>query len=364
MSLEKDAQAGHATEPESGDSSLSGGVGVLINLPLEADYIRAIEGVGARVRALCVFEPQSEDEGAPDGKETNAWREVTGDELDGLLAQAEVYVGFRFPVEWLERAPKLRWVQLASAGSDHMLRAGLLEKRSSLKLTTASGVHEVPISEHIVAMILHFSRAFNVAARNQPLHKWERYRPTEANDATVCILGYGPIGRRAARLCKGLGMKVSVVRASLGEQAAGDEVVERFYPVRQLNDALAGADYVVVAAPRTARSEKMVGKEQFEVMKDEAVLINISRGALVDEAAVVEALREEKIRGAGLDVFEEEPLPESSPLWDMPNVLITPHNAGANPYYNRRVTELFCDNLGLYLAGKPLRNMVEVERGY
>jgi phosphoglycerate dehydrogenase-like enzyme len=364
MSLEKDDQDRHAPKPEGGDSSLPKKLGVLVNLPLEADYIKAIEGMDARVRVLCVFEPRSEDEGARDGKETSAWREVTGDELDVLLAQAEVYVGFRFPMEWLERAPSLKWVQLASAGSDHMLRAGLLERRPNLKLTTASGVHEVPISEHIAAMILHFSRGFNVAVRNQPLHKWERYRPTEANEATVCLLGYGPIGKRAARLCKGLGMKVTVVRASLEEQTPGDEVVESFYPVRQLNDALAGADYVVVAAPRTARSEKMVGKEQFEVMKQEAVLINISRGALVDEAALVEVLREGKIRGAGLDVFEEEPLPGDSPLWDMPNVLITPHNAGANPHYNRRVTELFCDNLGLYLAGKPLRNVVEVERGY
>jgi phosphoglycerate dehydrogenase-like enzyme len=342
-------------------------VGVLVNLPLETEYIKAIEAIDARVQVLCVYEPQSEDTPAPDDADsegTNAWREVTGEELDALVVQAEIYLGFRFPIEWLERSPRLKWVQLASAGSDHMLRAGLFDRRPDLLLTTASGVHEVPISEHIVAMILHFSRGFNVAVRNQPAHKWERYRPTEANGASVCILGYGPIGRRAATLCKALRMKVIVVRASLSEQSPGDGTVERFYPISDLNVALAEADYVVVAAPRTAKSEKMIGPEQFDAMKPGAVLVNISRGALVDEMALVEALREGKIRGAGLDVFQEEPLPESSPLWDMPNVLITPHNAGANPNYNRRFTELFCDNLARYLRGEPLRNRVEVERGY
>src|SRR5437588_6405325 len=108
----------------------------------------------------------------------------------------------------------------------------------------------------------------------------------------------------------------------------------------------------------------MIGREQFAVMKPGAVLVNISRGALVDEAALVEALREGKLGGAGLDVFEQEPLPESSPLWDFPNVLITPHNSGATPYYNRRLTEIFCDNLARYLSGQPLRNKVESERGY
>src|SRR5205814_1755255 len=217
-------------------------------------YIKAIAVVEPSVRVLCVYEPENEDAPAPDdfaAEGTNVWREVTGEELDALIMQADIYLGFRFPVEWLERSPALKWVQLASAGSDHMLRAGLLDRRPDLLLTTASGVHEIPISEHIVAMILHFSRGFNVAARNQPAHNWERYRPTEANGATICILGYGPIGRRAAMLCRALGMTVAVVRASLSEQSPGDGTVERFYPISDLNVALAEADYIVVAAPRT-----------------------------------------------------------------------------------------------------------------
>ena len=145
--------------------------------------------------------------------------------------------------------------------------------------------------------------------------------------------------------------------------AEGD-AVERFYPASALEEALAQADYVVIAAPRTTQSEHMIGARQLNAMKRDAVLVNISRGALVEEAALVEALRDGTIRGAGLDVFEEEPLPESSPLWDLPNVLVTPHISGVNPHYNSRLTELFRDNLARYLRGEPLRNLVIEERGY
>jgi phosphoglycerate dehydrogenase-like enzyme len=280
------------------------------------------------------------------------------------VRQAEVIFGFRFPVEWLDIARDLRWAQLASAGSDHMQRLGLRDRRPDLHLTTASGVHEIPITEHIVAMIHHFARGFHRAVRNQALGKWERFRADEALGKTVCMVGYGPIARRAATLCKALGMRVVAVRASIAEQQPGFEATERFYPPAELNDVLAESDYVVVAAPRTPLTEKMIGREQLEAMKATAVLINISRGALVDEAALIEALQEGKIAGAGLDVFEQEPLPESSPLWQMPNVLITPHVSGSNPHYDRRVTDLFLDNLTRYLRGEPLRNQVDLERGY
>jgi phosphoglycerate dehydrogenase-like enzyme len=154
------------------------------------------------------------------------------------------------------------------------------------------------------------------------------------------------------------------VRASLLEQQPGLEGVERFYPPEDLNIVLSESDYVVVAAPRTSRSEGMIGREQFAAMKQGAVLINISRGALVDEAALIDALQGGKLRGAGLDVFSQEPLPESSPLWEMPNVLITPHVSGSTPHYYSRATDIFCQNLVCYLRGDPLKNLVLSERGY
>jgi phosphoglycerate dehydrogenase-like enzyme len=352
------------------DTPLTGGgfapsatLNVLVNQTLEDDYCRSIESVDPRIHVMRVYEPTGE---GADIRDEEAWTKAGDADIDALLAKAHVLFGFNFPVEWVDRAPDLRWVQLASAGSDHMFRAGLFGRKPGLLVTTASGVHEVPISEHIVGMVLYFSRGFDRAVSNQAARRWDRYRPLEAYGQTVCLVGYGPIARRTAALCKALGMRCIAVRASITEAAAGaeGEPVERFYPAAALDEALARADYVVIAAPRTAQSERMVGARQLAAMKRDAVLINISRGALVDEAALVDALRDGTIRGAGLDVFEEEPLPESSPLWGLPNVLITPHVSGVNPHYNRRVTELFRDNLARFLKGEPLRNLVIEQRGY
>ncbi|HKP53826.1 MAG TPA: D-2-hydroxyacid dehydrogenase [Chloroflexia bacterium] len=352
------------------DTSLPGGPGeqpldapkvpILVNFTLSDQYLAEIEAVDPRVEVLRGYE-RADDDARARGEEASV---VEGDALLKMVRRAEVLFSFRFPVEWLDNAPDLKWVQLASAGSDHMLREGVFLKRPDLILTTASGVHEIPISEHILAMILHFSRGFNIAARNQAQSKWERYRADEAYDKKVCMVGYGPIARRAATMCKALGMVVVSVRASIAEQQPSFEAVDRFYPPAELNDVLAQSDYVVVAAPRTPQSERMIGKSQFEAMKEGAVLVNISRGALVDEAAMIEALQGGKLKGAALDVFEREPLREDSPLWKMPNVLITPHVSGSNPHYDRRVTDLFCDNLARYLKGEQLRNKVESERGY
>ena len=333
---------------------------VLINFTLADPYLEEIRAVSPRVEVMRAYESVAEETRARGNQESMVEERA----LKEMVRRAEVLTSFRFPIEWLDEAPNLKWVQLASAGSDHMQREGIFEKRPDLLLTTASGVHETPISEHIAAMILHFSRGLNIAVRNQPMHKWERYRADEAAGRTVCFVGYGPIARRAAQICKSLGMRVLAVRASIAEQQPGFEAVERFYPPAELNEVLAESDYVVVAAPRTPQTERMISTEQFEAIKEGAVLINISRGALVDEPALVEALRNGRLKGAGLDVFAPEPLPEASPLWDMPNVLITPHVSGSNPHYDRRVTDLFCDNLRRYLQGDPLRNLVIRERGY
>ncbi len=352
------------------DTSLPGGPGeelldtpkvpILVNFTLSDQYIGEIEAVNPRVEVLRAYERANDDARAR-GEEASI---IEGDALTEMVRRAEVLFSFRFPVEWLDDAPNLKWVQLASAGSDHMLREGVFLKRPDLILTTASGVHEIPISEHILAMVLHFARGFNIATRNQAQNKWDRYRADEAYGKKVCMVGYGPIARRAAGMCKALGMRVVSVRASIAEQQPGFEAVDRFYPPAELNDVLAESDYVVIAAPRTPQTERMIGKPQFEAMKEGAVLVNISRGALVDEATLVEALQGNKLKGAALDVFEREPLPEESPLWAMPNVLITPHISGSNPHYDRRVTDLFCDNLARYLRGEQLRNKVESERGY
>jgi phosphoglycerate dehydrogenase-like enzyme len=349
----------HALLPylKKGDFALPKTVSVLISNPYALPYVEAIAAVDPRVRVLPVYTPT----GSPNSDD---WPKAEGAALDALLAEAEVILGWAPAAEWLDKMPHLKWLQLSSAGADRVIKAGLFDKRPDLLLTTASGVHEIPISEHILASILHFSRGFYKAVRNQPLHKWERFTAGEAEGHTVCFIGYGPIARRASALCKAVDMKAVAVRASLLEQQPGFEAIDRFYPLSDLNEAIAMADYVVVAAPHTPTSERMIGPAQFAAMKPTAVLVNISRGALVDEPAMIDALKEGRIAGAALDVFVQEPLPPASPLWDLPNVLITPHNAGSNPNYDKRVVELFCGNLGRYLRGETLKNLVIKERGY
>ena len=353
----------NSMKSESGTGGFaSGHLNVLVNFPLEDPYIRRVEAVDPRVRVKRTQVPRQATE--PGSSHAGEWESLEGEELDALLSEAEVLFTFHFSPEWLPKAPNLKWVQLASAGSDFLFREGVAANYPGLTVTTASGVHAIPISEHIVAMILHFSRYFDRVVRNQAARKWERLWLDEAHGKTVLLVGYGAIARRAALLCAALGMRVLAVRASLLEQQPGFEGVERFYPLEELEEMLTESDYVVVAAPRTSRSEGMIGRKQFAAMKEGAVLINISRGALVDEEALVEALRAGKLRGAGLDVFAQEPLPESSPLWEMPNVLITPHVSGSNPHYYERATEIFCENLVHYLRGEGLKNLVMLERGY
>lgn len=364
MAAEPATHQGTGTQHSSNSSHNSSdarSVTVLVDYHLEDSLLQSIQALDPRLRVLTTYErAQGDGEGTSLENKTR----VGDPELGRLLAQAEVLFGFGFPVDSLKKAPDLEWVQLTSAGSDNVLRAGVFDICPSLILTTASGIHEVPISEHILATMLFFARRFNVAVRNQPLHNWQRYQGGELFEQTVLLVGYGAISRRTALYCKTLGMRVLVVRASIQSEQPGEGPVDRFYPTAELNRAIAQADYVVLAAPRTPETEGMIGKEQFAAMKPSAVLVNISRGALVDEAALTGALVQNKIGGAALDVFAQEPLPAASPLWDLPNVLVTPHIAGSNPRYNERATALFRDNLRRYLKGEPLKNRVDRERGY
>jgi phosphoglycerate dehydrogenase-like enzyme len=239
---------------------------------------------------------------------------------------------------------------------------GLFGTRPDVEVTTASGIHAIPISEHIIGAILAFSRGFLRALAAQREGRWDRYSPDEAAGKTLGLIGYGPIARRTAMLAQALGMEVRVLRNT--PQATPDPGVAQVYGPGELRALLAASDYVVLAAPLTPATRHLIDAAALAAMKPGAVLINISRGGLVDEPALVRALQEGRIGGAALDVFAEEPLPPASPLWALPNVLITPHLAGANPHYNRRATELFCDNLRRYLAGAPLLNRVDPQRGY
>jgi phosphoglycerate dehydrogenase-like enzyme len=293
------------------------------------------------------------------------WNLITGRDpsiWQSYLHDAEIIVGWKKEMaEMFKTTPNLHWLQSWSAGVNSMP----LEKMESLgiKLTSANGVHAYPISETIFALMLALTRKIHTYVRNQTTKTWHHSGLNlEIHGKTIGIIGVGAIGKETAKIAKAFGMHVLGVRHS-GSQ---DVFVDEMYQSHQLNKILPECDYVVVTLPLTEATHHLFGKEQFELMKKTAFFINIGRGPIVDEGELINALIEKKIAGAGLDVFEKEPLDKKSPLWDMENVIVTPHTAGATEHYAKRVIEdIFIPNLKLYLKGQPPSiNLVDYKKGY
>ncbi len=302
------------------------------------------------------------------------------DEVAAALAghpSVEVLYTFHLPSNALDLAPGLRWVQLHSAGADHILGQPIME--SEVAITTTSGIHATPIAEYVFASILAYRWQVPLwthcqREREWPSGRWNLYARPELRGSTVGIIGYGSIGREVSRLARAFGMRVLALRRSAGRTEQGyavkntgdpeGDIPERFYPPAAVHEMLAECDYVVVALPLTAQTHHFVGEAELRAMKPTAYLVNIARGPIVDEAALIQALQEGWIAGAGLDVFEQEPLPNDSPLWDLDNALLSPHVAGFTPCYDERATTLFAENLARYVAGEPLLNRVDKTRGY
>ena len=284
------------------------------------------------------------------------------EEIERLLGEIEVVAG-QFPRELLARAPGLRWYQQWGAGSDWLLRHPQAVE-ADFVLTNVSGVHAIPISEHILALMLAFARSLPLAFTRQRKRQWKRdieRRVFELAGKELLLLGVGAIGARTARSASALGMRVVGVRRDPTRDVAG---VEEMNPPDALPRLLPHADFVVLTLPLTRETERMIGERELRAMKESAYLINIGRGGTVHEEALIRALREGWIAGAGLDVFEQEPLPKESELWGLENVIITSHYSGSNPHYNERALEIFLDNLRRYRSQEPLRNVVDKERGY
>ncbi|WP_020620673.1 D-2-hydroxyacid dehydrogenase [Paenibacillus daejeonensis] len=287
---------------------------------------------------------------------------LEGEALREGLARAEIVCGWNNEVAEVcaaESTP-IQWIQVWGAGVDR-LPLSLLARRNMV-LTTASGVHPHPVSETALAMMLAFSRKLNVSIRQQMNHHWENPGGlTELHGKTMGIIGVGSIGVELARLAQAFGMKTLGVRRT----GARAESVDRMYDLSGLDTVLAESDVVVAIMPLTDESRHMFGREQFAIMKPGAVFINVSRGATVDTEALVEALRQGEIAGAGLDVFEEEPLPPEHPLWEFSNVIITPHTGGMTDRYEERALEIFAVNLEAWVKGERLPlNQVELNRQY
>jgi phosphoglycerate dehydrogenase-like enzyme len=237
-------------------------------------------------------------------------------------------------------------------------------------VTNGSGIASIGIAEHVLGVMLMFCRNHHVAARFQREARWDRPAVMagtgaairEFHGSRVAVLGLGPIGTTVAGYSAGLGATVRGMRRH--PPAHASPPFDAVLGLDGLDSLLAWGDFVVLAVPHTPATERMIGARELSLARPDAYLVNVARGSVVDEEALVEVLRRGAIAGAALDVFEEEPLPASSPLWSLPNVLITPHVAGASPRYFDRALDLFADNLERYLAGRPLRNLVDPALGY
>jgi phosphoglycerate dehydrogenase-like enzyme len=284
------------------------------------------------------------------------------DEILEYLKDIEVATGM-FPRELLGSIPNLRWFQQWGAGADWLLKypEHTFEK---VIITNVSGIHAIPISEHILSYMFCFARSFHTAIPGQRARIWEpnREKPFfELHGKTVVLIGVGAIGSEFARKAVCLGMRVIGVRKTKEKQVEG---ISFMVGTERLLEVLPEADFVVLTVPLTKVTIGLIGEEAFQAMKRSAYIINVGRGKTIDEPALVKALEHGWIAGAGLDVFEEEPLPADSPLWDMEQVIVTPHSAGLTPEYDNRAWDIFLENLERYVKNKPLRNVVDQHNGY
>jgi phosphoglycerate dehydrogenase-like enzyme len=300
------------------------------------------------------------------------------DDISPLLRGDEEIIYAMTPPRDLRLAPHLKWVQLHSAGVNRLRDHPIWG--TGIQITTASGIHAVPIGEFVIAMMLGLARKlpriFRLQERAEwPKHKWQLMLGGELSGKTLGIIGYGSIGREVARLAKyGFNMHVLAMRYQDGPgrlryypAGVGDpegKIPEHWYARAELRSLLGMSDYVVLALPLTEESKNLIGVHELRAMKPEAFLINIARGELVDERALVRALKENWIAGAGLDVYAVEPLPRESQLWHCENAILSPHVSAATPSYDDRAVELFRENLERYLAVMPLLNLVDREKGY
>jgi len=338
------------------------GLVVFIAAPFEQEHVDRIRAVDPRIEVLhdptLLPRPRyvSDHAGSPT-------KRTPDDEQRFLemLGRAEVVLDFPsghyrdLPAV----APRLRWLQSTSAGIGQMVkRVGL--DQTDITFTTASGVHARPLADFCLMAMLMFAKNYVWMERDKKAKRWERYCGEELTGKTLAIVGIGRVGQEVARHGKRMDMRVTGMRRSDAPVPDVDKLFDR----AELHAMLPEADFLVLAAPHTPETEGIIGEAELAVLKPSAVLINVGRGALVDEDALIRALREKRLAGAALDVLRDEPPPQDSPLWDMPNVIISPHSASTVTQENARITDIFCDNLRRYLSGQPLRNVLDTKKLY
>jgi phosphoglycerate dehydrogenase-like enzyme len=257
------------------------------------------------------------------------------------------------------QAKKARWVHSLSAGVDNLLFPELIQ--SDVPLTNARGVFAESLGEFVLASILYFAKDLRRMVRNQQARRWEQFDVDVLYTQTLGVIGYGEIGKAAARRAKALGMKVLAIRR---KRTQDDPLVDQAFSVERRLEMLPQCDYVCVAAPLTPETKGLVGEAEIEAMKSTGVLINVGRGPVIDEPSLIRGLQEKRIRGAALDVFDQEPLPENHPYWGLENVLISPHCADHTATWLEEAMQMFVDNFLRFNRGEPLKNIVDKRAGY
>jgi phosphoglycerate dehydrogenase-like enzyme len=333
---------------------------VLITLPFTAELMKKITDVSPRIVLQNIVARKSDE------INDEVWKKVE-----------VLYTNRALPTP--EQTPRLRWIQFHWAGLDHALDEPIL-KREGIFITSMSGASASQMAEHAVMMVLalghHIPDLFAHQRKTEwPSGRWELFTPQELRGSTVGIVGYGSIGRQIAHLLQAFGAKVLATKRDIRHpedtgytvdgwgDPAGDQV-NRLYPPQAVGSMLKECDFIVVTLPRTKETRGLLGVNELASIKPGAYLVDISRGEIVDHNALIPLLREHKIAGAALDVFPVEPLPADSPLWKLPNVIITPHIAGFSPYYDERAAELFAQNLHRYLEELPLYNRLDPSLEY
>jgi glyoxylate/hydroxypyruvate reductase A len=342
----------------------AGAVRVLIATPLEAGLAEAI--AAAEPRATVLYAPELLPVPRYPADHTGTPRQLSAAQQQRwsqLRASAEVSFDFDWqqPGEVQHTSPRLRWVQATSAGIGGFLeRTGLA--RTPIVFTTAAGVHGTPLAEFTLAALLHFVKDIPGLLSRQAARQWQRHATGQLAGRRVLLVGLGGIGRQVALLLAAAGVEVcGAGRAGHYYDVPG---VRQYVPDTQLAAALPQADALVLACPLTERTRGLIGAAELALLPAGAVVVNISRGPVIDEQALISALSSGHLGGAALDVFETEPLPAASPLWALPNVLISPHSASTVAAENERLTDLFIDNLRRWLAGSELRNVYDRAAGY
>ena len=286
--------------------------------------------------------------------------------LDAELPDTDIFVGFSLRPEQFSHARRLKWLHSTAAGVGQLMYPEL--RKSGIEVTNASGVHTIPMAEHILGMLVAMARRFPDCLRYQEQARWAQQelwdlpvRPRELHGQILLLIGFGAVGRAVAKVVRPLGMRIwAVTRSGKGDRELADKIV----PAARLQEALTDADFVILAAPETPETRRIMGSAEFARMKSSAYFMNVSRGALVDEPALINVLERHAIAGAALDVASQEPLPPDSPLWKLENVFITPHMSAVSDQLWTRQTDLLLTNLERWFSGEELMNRVDLERGY